>query len=52
MFKLLSRKLLGERCRSLIKSIMIAAIIGGSLSTMEVNLSIAQSVLIMLQNYR
>ena len=47
MFKLLSRKLLGERCRSLIKSIMIAAIIGGSLSTMEVNLSITQSVLIM-----
>ncbi len=47
MFKLLSRKLLGEKCRSMIKSVIIAAIIGGSLSTMEVHLTIAQSILIM-----
>ena len=47
MYKLLSRKLLGERYRSVIKSIMIAGVIAGSLASLEKNLSIAQSILIM-----
>lgn len=47
MFKLLSRKILGEKYRSVITSVIIAAIIGGSLSTMEVTIPIAQSILIM-----
>lgn len=47
MFKLLSRKLLGERYSGAVKTIMIAAVIGISLHSMEMTIPLAQSVLIL-----
>ena len=46
MYKLLSRKLLGERYRGIIQGIMIAGVMAGGLSGLDVKFSIAQSVLI------
>lgn len=46
MYEILSRKLLGERYRSVIKSIIIAGILAGGLSGIDVKLNLAQSVLI------
>jgi hypothetical protein len=46
MYKLLSRKLLGERYSGIIRGIMIAGVIGGGLSGLDVKLAMAQSVLI------
>ena len=47
MYKLLSRKLMGENYRSAVKTLFVAAIIAVSLSSMEIKIPLAQSVLIL-----
>ena len=47
MYKLLSRKLLGERYRGIIQGIMIAGVMAGGLSGLDVKFSMAQSVILL-----
>lgn len=47
MYKLLSRKLLGKSCSNILKNLVIAVIIGFSLSSLETKIELSQSVLIL-----
>ena len=47
MFKLLSRKLLGKNFSNIYKTVIIAAVIGFGLSSMDIKIQLAQSVLIL-----
>ena len=47
MYKLLSRKLLGEKYSSAVRSLIIAAVIGASLHSMGKTIALAQSIIIL-----
>ena len=48
MFEIMSRKLFGQRCRKLIRSVMIGIFIYTGLSNLEQNIPVAHSVLMLI----